>query len=207
MISMALALAVVGLSGIPAKSAQGSVEDESRTVLDSWLASVMQNMPIKIEPKVISIEDEFVQKVFPGKHFYGVYLPRWPVAVKPPLELSYETVVCVRDNKSVEPIRNEDVLKTFLAQTLADIKDESWARAAVLASLRLVGAGAKGGPYQLEKPDISVVRQEENIVATAQAAVHEPSRGEITIRIEFSADGKTMPGAIEIGGRPRPGPP
>jgi|SRR5690349_12520156 len=207
MVSLALALGVVGLCGLPVRPAHGAPENKSREVLDSWLANVKRSMSIKVEPKIIPIEDGSIQKVFPEEHFYGVYFPRWPVAVRLPAELSYETIICVRHNGSVEPIRNWDALKTFFEQFLADIKSEPQARAAILASLRLAEAGAEGGPYQLEKPDISVVQKEENIVATARAAVQEPSRGKITIRIEFSADGRVVPGAIEIGGRPRPGPP
>ena len=167
----------------------------------------MQGMKIKIKPKVIPLEDEILGKVFPADRFYGVYLPRWPVAVRPPKELSYETVVDIRRGESVEPIRDDEALRTFLGQTLSGVTDEVHARAAVLASLRLAAALAKGAPYRLESPEISVVRQENHLIATALAAVRQPGRGDITIRMQFGGDGKIALDAIKIDGRARPGPP
>jgi hypothetical protein len=162
---------------------------------------------IKIEPKVIPIEDENVRKIFPGDRFFGVYLPRWPVAIRPPKELSYETDVCIRNDKSVEPIGDEDALRTFLAHAISNVFDEKDARSALLASLRLAEAGAKNGPYEFDEPsNISVVRRERSILAIARATVRGSARGELELRMEFS-DGGITPGAINISGRLRPGPP
>jgi len=108
--------------------------DKSRAVLDAWLGNIMRGIAIKIEPKVIPIEDETLQEVFPDERFYGFYIPRWPVAIKPPKELSYET------------IRDAKTLTIFLTHKLVDIKNEPRARAALRASLRLAEAGAKDGP-------------------------------------------------------------
>jgi hypothetical protein len=115
--------------------------------------------------------------------------------------------VRVRHGESVEPIHGEEALRTFLAQTLADIQDEDKARTAVLASLRLAEAMSKAGLYPFEKPEVSVARQGTTIVATAQAAVNEPSLGEVATRLEFSADGKLKPEAVKIDDRTRRGPP
>ena len=208
MVSLTVGFALFALSGVPGSSGSGDPpEDNARAVLNAWLDRVLQGIAIKIEPKVIPIDDENVEKVFPGDRFYGVYIPRWPVAIRPPKELSYETVVYIRRGESAEPIRDEDALKTFLAQTLSDIEDETRARAALLASLRLAEAGAKDGPYQFDEPEFSVVRQEKSILATARAAVHGPGRGDVEIRMEFSSDGRIRSDAIKIGGRPRPAPP
>jgi hypothetical protein len=208
MASFAMGFALIALCAVPGWSAPDDPpEDKGRAVLNAWLARALQSIAIKIEPKVIPVEDENIQQVFPGDRFYGVYVPRWPVAIRPPKELSYETVVCIRQDESVEPIRDEEALRTFLAQRLLGVQDETRARAALLASLRLAEAGAKGGPYQFEEPEFSVVRQEKSILATARAAVHEPGRGEVEIRMEFGSDGRINSDAIKIGGRPRPGPP
>lgn len=208
MAPLAVGFALIALSSVLGGSAPGDPpEDKGRAILNAWLARVLQSIAIKIEPKVIPVEDENIQKVFPGDRFYGVYVPRWPVAVRPPKELAYETVVCIRHGGSVEPIRDEEALRTFLAQTLPSVEDETQARAALLASLRLAEAGAKGGPYQFDEPEFSIVRQEKSILATARAAVLELGRGEVEIRMEFSSDGRIKSDAIKIGGRPRPGPP
>jgi len=120
--------------------------DKSRAVLDAWLGNIMRGIAIKIEPKVIPIEDETLQEVFPDERFYGFYIPRWPVAIKPPKELSYETIVSVQRDGPVEPIRDAKTLTIFLTHKLVDIKNEPRARAALRASLRLAEAGAKDGP-------------------------------------------------------------
>jgi hypothetical protein len=205
---LALVMALVSLLG----ASSGSVRSEepvnkSRAVLDAWLAKVMQSISIKIEPKVILIEDDGLQKIFPGNSFYGVYLPRWPVAIRTPKELSYENVIVVRQDESIEPIRDGQALTSFLTQALANIQDEPRARLALLGSLRLAEAGAKDGPYQFDDPQISITRQKKNIVGSARAAVHEPGSGEVTIRIEFGPDGRAKPDGIEIDGRPRRGAP
>ena len=205
---LALVMALVSLLG----TSGGSVRSEepvnkSRAVLDAWLAKVMQSISIKIEPKVIPIEDVGLQRIFPGNHFYGVYLPRWPVAIRTPKELSYENVIVMRQDESIEPIRDGQALTSFLTQALANIQDEPRARRALLGSLRLAEAGAKDGPYQFDDPQISITQQEKNIVGSARAAVHEPGSGEVSIRIEFGPDGRVKPNGIEIDGRPRRGAP
>jgi len=212
MVYVALVLAVVSISDIIRVSAWGDVQDDkSREVLNSWIASAVETMSIKIEPKILPMDDKVLQDALPNYHFYGVYFPTWPRAVmppkKPPYELSDSNVVGVRNEESVEPIGSEASLRGFLERLLADVKDEERARAAVLASLRLAAAVAKHGPYQLEKPNVSVVRKEENIVASAMAAAQEPARGEVTIQMKFSADGAIMPDSIKIDNRLRPGPP
>jgi hypothetical protein len=167
----------------------------------------MQGISIKIEPKIIPIEDNGLQRIFPGNRFYGVYLPRWPVAIRTPKELSYENVIVVRQGESIEPIRDGEALTSFLTKGLANIQDEPRAHLALLASLRLAEAGAKDGPYQFEDPQISITRQEKNIIGSARGAVHEPGTGEVTVRVEFGPDGKPTPDGIEIDGRPRRGAP
>jgi hypothetical protein len=202
-------LAVAALAGVPGRPAHGdALGDKSLEMLQSWLDNVMQSSPVKIKPqKVIPIEDAMLQQVFPDDRFYGVYFATWPVAPRLPKELAHETVVRVRHGESVEPIRGEEALRTFLTQALADIRDEDKARAAVLASLRLAEAASKAGSYPFEKPEVSVVRQGTTIVATAQAAVNELSLGEVAIRVEFSADGKIKPDGVQIADRTRLGPP
>jgi len=206
---LALVMALVSLLGASGGGSVRSEEpvDKSRAVLDAWLAKVMQSISIKIEPKVIPIEDDGLQRIFPGNHFYGVYLPRWPVAIRTPKELSYENVIVVRQDESIEPIRDGQALTSFLTQALANIQDEPRARLALLGSLRLAEAGAKDGPYQFDDPQISITQQEKNIVGSARAAVHEPGSGEVSIRIEFGPDGRVKPNGIEIDGRPRRGAP
>lgn len=208
MTSLALILAVAALAGVADRLAHGeALGDKSWEMLNSWLDNVLQSIPVTIKPqKVVPIEDEMLQKVFPDNRFYGVYFATWPVAPRLPKELAHETVVRVRQGESIQPIRGEDGLRTFLAQALVDIRDEDKAKAAVLASLRLAEAVSKAGAYPFEKPEVSVARQGTTIVATARAAVN-PSLGEVAIRLEFGADGKIKPDAVKIDDRTRRAPP
>jgi hypothetical protein len=171
-------------------------------MLSSWLDHVMQSVQTKRRPqKVIAIEDANLQTVFPGDRFYGIYFGRWPrppAVSELPKELSIETVVRVRQGSSIEPIRSKEELRIFLAQNLSNVLGDSQARTAVLASLRLAEAGSQAGDSPFGQPNVSVIRQGNNVVATARAAVKEPSRGEVEVRLEFNADGKVNADAIKV---------
>ena len=176
--------------------------------IDSWLDDVLERATVKVRPrKVAPIEDENVQKMFPSDRLYDISFATWPVAPRLPKQLSHEMIARVRDQESIETIRDEETLRSFLAQTLTDIRDEDGARAAALASLRLAEAVAEAGSYRFDEPDVTVVRQDDNIVATAQAAACNPAQGEVAVRLEFGADGRIKPDAIEIDDRSRRGPP
>jgi hypothetical protein len=207
--ALALILAVLALAGVSGWRAHGdALGDKSAQMLQSWLDKVMESAPVKIKPqKVIAIEDDALQQLFPDDRFYGVYFATWPVAPRLPKELAHETLVLVHRAESIDPIRGQDGLKSFLAQALADIRDESRAAAAATASLRLAEAVSKAGTYPFGTPEVTVARQAANIVATAQAAATEYDLGEITVRLEFGPDGKAKPDAIQIEDRTRRAPP
>jgi hypothetical protein len=175
--------------------------------VDTWLDTVLQGAPVKVAPqKVDPIEDENVRKVF-GDELYDISFATWPVAPRLPKQLSHEMIARVPDNAAIQTIRDEETLKTFLAQALANVRGEDGAKAAVLASLRLAEAVSQAGSYPFGKPDVTVVRQDGNIVATARAAAQEPGRGKVEVRMEFGPDGKTQRDAITIDDQTRRGPP
>ncbi len=180
---------------------------QNRAILDRWLDVRLKSSQIQIEPKVVRIDSQPVRQVFPKDDFYGVYMPRWPRAVTPPEGLSYETIVVLRNNESVEALRGDDELRSFLASSLTKITDEDAARAVVEAALVLAAYGSPSGPYEMKEPVVSIVRRNENIVATGQAEVREAGRGNIKITLEFNANGNTDFKAITIANSIRPGPP
>jgi hypothetical protein len=199
--SITLILAVAILGGV------GKNDDDLQT-LNSWLNNVLEGIPVKIRPqKVMHIEDENVQKTFPDDRFYSISFATWPVAPRLPKELAYETLVRVRPGGLIEPIRGEAELKSFLAQSLSGIQDEKQAATAGLASLRLTSAVANAASSAFEKPDVSVVQQGSDIIATARAAASAPARGEVEIQLQFGADGKTSLESIKTDDRSRRGPP
>jgi len=198
-ITLILAAAVLG-------GAAGN--DDNLQTLNSWLNNVLESMTVKIRPqKVVRIEDENVQKAFPDDHFYSISFATWPVAPRLPKELSHETLVRIRPDGAIEPIRNEAELKSFLAQSLTAIQDEKQAATAGLASLRLISAVANAASSPFEKPDVSVVKQGKDFIATARAAAAAPARGEVEVQLQFGADGKTTPESIKTDDRSRRGPP
>src|SRR5436190_4877459 len=139
-LTLALGIALVtsasgGISGLAVS------QDKDRHMVDAWLNNVLESAPVKVKPrKVAPIDDEKVRKVFPRGRFYDISFATWPVAPRLPKALSYEMLARVTDGESVEPIRDAESLKTFLATELADIRDEGAAAAAALASLRLAQA-------------------------------------------------------------------
>src|SRR4051812_21348264 len=116
--------------------------------VNSWLDSVLQASPVKLAPqKVHAIEDENVRKVFAGDELYDISFATWPVAPRLPKPLSHEMIARVQAHAPIEAIRDDEALKGFLAQSLADIHNEAEARAAVLAALRLAEAVSQAGSY------------------------------------------------------------
>jgi hypothetical protein len=207
--ALALILAVLALAGVSGWPALGDdLGDKSAQMLQSWLDKVMESAPVKVKPqKIVAIEDDAVQKLFPDDRFFGVYFATWPVAPRLPKELAHETLVRVRLGETIEPIRGEDGLRIFLAQALTDIRDDDKARAAASASLRLAEAISKASASPFGKAEVLVARQDASIVATARASASESVLGEVAIRIEFGADGKAKADAIQIDDRTRRAPP
>jgi hypothetical protein len=175
--------------------------------VSSWLKEVMTKSQGHIKPNIVEVEDESVLKVFPGGRFYGVYFPRWPRVIPPPAELLSENLLCIRQGRNLELIRGDNGLKVFLARNLQGVENEDAACLAARASLVLASFNATGGPYPLQKPDVSAVRQGNTILSIARAAVQEPNRGNIEISIEFGPGGRADSGGIKLAGRPRRGPP
>jgi hypothetical protein len=206
---VAMTFAFVGLASVPGGPAFGA--DEDRAAFNSWLNNVLGTVPSQIRPqKIIPIEDEALQKILPGDRFYGVYYATWPRPPYPtqlPKELSSTTVVSVRHGEPIQPIRDEEALTAFLPPALPPVKDEAQANDALLASLRLAEAVSKAGSAPFEKPQVSIVREGDGIVATGQATAQAPARGEVAVRLEFGADGRIKPEGIKIEDRSRPGPP
>jgi hypothetical protein len=205
---MAVLLLLVAMVPIaPAIPARG---DATETALHSWLDNLFQTARTVRRPqKIIPMEDPNLAAVFPGDRFYGVYFGRWPrppSASELPKEISPETIVRIEQGRQPQPIQ-EGALANFLSQTLGNVRDDSQARTAVLASLRLAEAGSRAGDSSFDQPNISVMRQGSNIVATVIAAAQAPSRGEVEVRLTFKADGKVDPNSIKIEDRTRPGPP
>ena len=196
----------IALNAVSASPTQARPHYKNWQMLESWLNKVLEGASVRVKPqKVARIDDSTVQTVFPGSDFYSVFFATWPIAPRLPKELSHDTLVCIRDDTSIEPIRDWDALRTFFARTLTDVRDEKQAAAAGIASLRLAEAVAKAGSF--ETPDVTVTREVGNIIVTARAAASEPAGGEVAVRLEFSPDGKIKPEAIQIDDRSRRAPP
>jgi hypothetical protein len=206
--SMTLILAIAALGGVPGKTDGGETPNGDHSqIITSWLDGVLASLPVKIRPqKVVPIEDDNVQNIFPGERFYSVSFATWPIAPRLPKEISYETLVRVRQG-SIEPVRDLEALKGFLAKSLSGIADKERAAVAGLASLRLAEAIATAGLSAFEKPEVSVVQHGSDIAATARAVAAEPARGEVQLDLEFGPDGKVKPDSIQITDRSRRGPP
>jgi hypothetical protein len=206
---LSLAVAIASLTGPSGgMSGHAASQDKDRHMVDAWLNKVLESAPVKVKPqKVAPIDDKHVRNVFPRSRFYNISFATWPVAPQLPKPLSHQMLAQVADGESVEPISDPDSLKRFLTSELTAIPDEGAASAAALASLRLAQAIATAGSYTFDKPEVSAVGEGSNIIATARAAVQEPARGEVEIRLEFGTDGRLKPDGITIDDRSRRGPP
>jgi len=207
--SVTLALTIASVtSASDGFSGRAVSQDKDWQMVDAWLNNVLESATVKVKPqKVAPIDDEQVLKVFPSGRFYDISFATWPVAPRLPKALSYEMLARVTDGESVEPIRDAASLMVFLTKELADIRNEGAAAAAALASLRLAQAIATAGSYAFDKPEVSAVREGSDLIATARAAVQEPARGDVEIRLEFGSDGRIKPDGIKIDDRSRRGPP
>jgi hypothetical protein len=180
--------------------------DRDRAVLDAWLAKPLRAMQVRLEPKVVALDEEPIPSAFPACRIYAVYFPRWPVAVRLPKELAHETLACVH-GKSVTAMRDRDALRTFVSQQVTGVHDDTGARRITVAVMRLAAAAAKGGPYRIGDPEVSVEHRDDALVTSARTTVPEPARGTIAVRLEFGAGGSLAPDAVTIDSDVHPGPP
>src|SRR5437016_5053655 len=139
-IGVCLALADIGIAQLNLFGAAQTVDEfaaRSRSALDVWLGEKMRTVQIHVQPKILPIEDKSVALFFPNDRFFGVYIPRRPVAIPPPEGLLNETVVCVHEDQSLDPIAGWDALKDFLVRKMKDVTSESRAKSAVIAAFAL----------------------------------------------------------------------
>jgi len=199
-------LSAVSLS-LTVDGAPASENSAAADTVRSWLDQRMKSIQIHIQPKVVPINDERVDQTFPDDYFFAVYIPRRPVAIRPPEGLLSESLICVHKDGSVEAIPGWNGLKTFLEHNLVNVRNDSQARAALQASFVLAASIAKDGPYEFEPAEVSVLHTGDHLLANAKAQLRGPARGDIFVTAEFGSDGTVDSDTLKIEGTPRPGGP
>jgi hypothetical protein len=181
----------------------GGRQDHSRR--DELLARI----PGAEKGQLGEVTDEAVARALPMYHFSALRFRQYPVArsVPPPLKPSNLVVEppqgpaeLITESKALEPV--------FRAATaLAPVKDDSHARDAVKAWLRLAEELYQDGYFQFSVPADSVVIATEDGRRTARGkfVVTRGGKGEIGVILTFDAAGKLIPGGVDTSGRVLPG--
>ena len=202
-VTLGLALIVHGATQAGPESTDpraGSADDKSRDAVDAWLKTLTKDKPLPVPPKIAGVDDA-VHRFFPDERFYTIQFMRYPRAVKPPAPLKLENLVQVNPDGAVHRIENLDALKKLFEKKLAQVNDQSEARVALLALVRLAEEFYQDGYYTFTVPEqsVSVVRHDNHWVASGKAVVSKGGQGEITVTLTIGAAAK-----IAIEGKVRP---
>ncbi len=199
-VTLALALVSAALGDNGSAPGKGPKTNASRAALDAWL----DRIPGAKAGTVAPVDDAAIGSILPREHFYSVRFMRYPRAQLAPRPLRLNNLIQVKSDGSVERIEDLAALTRLLADKLPPILDETHAREAVLACLRLVEEFHQDGQYTFGVPEdsVTVARQRDRLVASGRAVVTKGGKGEITTTLTFDASGKVV--AVEPGGQVRP---
>ncbi len=127
-VTLALVVAPVAICEQVA-TAPESASTRSRAFLDAWL----HHIPGAETGKITPVDDEAMRRILPDDGFFTVRFTRYPRAQLAPPPLKLENLIAVKRDGTVEQIENLLALQRMLSLELPAIRDESEARAAVLA--------------------------------------------------------------------------
>src|SRR5260221_3877269 len=198
-VTLALVVAPVAICEQVA-TAPESASTRSRAFLDAWL----HHIPGAETGKITPVDDEAMRRILPDDGFFTVRFTRYPRAQLAPPPLKLENLIAVKRDGTVEQIENLLALQRMLTLELPAIRDESEARAAVLACVRLAEEFFQDGQYVFRFPEdaVSVVRKGDQLIASGKSVVTSGGTGTITATLTVDASGKIV--AIAPAGRVRP---
>jgi hypothetical protein len=154
------------------------------------------------------VKDEPVSRAFPKHTFFGVYFRQFPVARLTPKGMNSANVFAVGPDGKAKLLKEQSELQGFFKANLAPAKEDTPAKDAARAYVRLMEELHQDGFYKFTLQDDStkVEPGKEGKTASARAVVMAGGNGELSATLTFAAAGelKTVVDNIRLKPGPRP---
>jgi hypothetical protein len=158
--------------------------------------------------KPVAVTDDSLTKELPGHFFFAVLYRQFPVGRRPPDGLKVSNVFAVTPKGDVKVLTDAKGLEEYFRTALGETKDDSAAKVAAVAWLRLVQEFSQDGFYtfQLDKDATKVKEEGRSKIATTRAVVMRGGNGEIKVELTFDGDGKLTKAMSTAALKPGPRP-
>lgn len=137
-----------------------------------------------------------MEKTFPGKLFYLVRFPQWPISYDVPPPLANNNVFVFSKTQEMQLITTSQQLEKFFAAQLHGIKDARGARGSMKTWLCISEELANDGMFKFNISDSSIlVKASSSGLIVSGKAVVDPvggNSGDITATIAFNCSGNVQ---------------
>jgi hypothetical protein len=185
-----LALVFCGFRLAPAQLKKTISDEKAREAIALFLARTQAPQG----GDVTAIDDDSVEQVFPLDRFYVLQFRRYPVAPALPESLTYNNLLALHEDSTVELISDSNALKVFFASELIPITNEPRARNVVKAWLRLTQEFHQDGffEFSMRNDSLRVLSEGGSIRAFGKAyvALDHGNSGAISVSLNFNRLGK-----------------
>lgn len=171
---------------------------DPRAAIKSYLETLQtaSERPVRSAARVLFVAEPGYEQVFPGRLFYAVRFPQWPVAVAPLPPLAANNLFVFENAKPLQLLTGSQQLQQYFSQAAAKRSGEDAAKHVLAAWLILYAELAQDGLFQFAAPNIeSVAKTASNTVEAKGRISVEPrsgDSGEIRARIIVDANGKLL---------------
>lgn len=165
-------------------------EEKARALLDAHLATLKGAQRGRVEP----ITDEALAQALPSLSFFVVRFRDYPVRSAPPPLKSQNVFVVAAKAGTVQRVSDVEALQTLFRSALAPVKDESKAKEALRAWLRVVEEFYQDGFMQFALPaeNRSTAFKGEELRVSGDAVATKGGDGKITATLAFDKRGKLV---------------
>jgi hypothetical protein len=146
---------------------------------------------------ITAVNTDYIANSFDNTDFFEVTFRQWPIAVIHPESLSASNVFLVQDGE-VLPLISPADLRDFFFEDLPAAGDTDDAADAGLAWLRLSEGFSQDGFYAFDDPQVTVTINEDfSLTVTGTVTVARGGSGDISVELDFDADG-VLQGVSEV---------
>jgi hypothetical protein len=173
-------------------------DQRGRQLVAEWLATIGGSA----RGQIILVTDEAVARTFPSDLFYVLRFRQYPVVQLAPKPLKQNNILVVQPDAHVEHLPDAKRLENFFLSQLITTKDETQARDAVKAWLRLSQEFYQDGFFRFSIPDqtLTLSGDKDGIKVSGKAVVDPQggNKGEIIASLIFDQAGK-LANVLETG--------
>jgi hypothetical protein len=157
--------------------------------------------------QILRLEADALDGLFPKDVFFAVRYRVYPVAVLMPPGMKPSNVF-VYDNGKLSHLKDERKLDEFFKQKLPAVKDDATSKKAAQAWLTLSQEFVQDGFFKFAIPDDmnKVANEGGKKAVNAKALVTAGGNGEVSVSLNFGADGKLTRADFAVKIRPGPRP-